>query len=351
MFADGIISHARLGGPYFVTPVKNGTSAFQGATLDTYMEHEIAHTFWALDEHLPYTGWWACSLRTGYLNQPNCNSLVPAAGYCNTPGSPCDIPPAQCLMKGNYPDSVCKFTEWQIGWADRNLTGKPDLLETRASAFPDSDEYRGTAGTPVTLTGHALEVPIPNDNPAYFGLGDAISIATIDSVRFRVDGGPPQSATPADGAFDSGRESFRASLGALPAGNYLVDWEVWNSNGLQNLTSPTTAVSLVAPSSPAGADGDGTPPTGMSLHLGPSPGDGAVRFRLRGTPHAEGRASVFDVAGRMVARWTVRMPASGALDWRWDGKDGGGAPLPSGLYFATVELAGRTVTRRLVVAR
>src|SRR5258705_5331429 len=92
-FTDGAISHARIGGPFFVTPIKNGGSALQGAALDTYVEHEMAHIFWALDEHFPSTGWWACSLTTGYLNIPNFNSVVPAAGYCGTP-------PAQCLMKG-----------------------------------------------------------------------------------------------------------------------------------------------------------------------------------------------------------------------------------------------------------
>ncbi|MBI4364185.1 MAG: hypothetical protein HY568_02040 [Candidatus Latescibacteria bacterium] len=344
-FPDGVISHAELGGPYFVTPIKNGFSAFQGATLDTYIEHEMAHTFWALDEHLPFSGWWACSYRTGYLNQPNWNSLVPAAGYC----WPII---AQCLMKGNYPDSVCTFTEAQIGWADRNLNGVPDLVETRPAAFPDSEQYRATAGPPVTLTGSAREIPVPNENPWFhYGYRDTISIATIDSVRFRVNNGPPQSAEPTDGVFDSGRESFRASLGALPAGTYLVDWDVWNSNGLSNLTAPTTTVTLSAPSAPAGVDGGAATPRGISLRLGPSPGDGSVRFLLRGEAGAEGHASVFDVAGRLVARWTVRVPSTGVSTWAWDGADGDGAPVPSGLYFATVELAGRTITRRLVVAR
>ncbi len=343
-FADGIISHARLGGPYFVTPVKNGGAATQGATLDNYMEHEMAHIFWALDEHLPFSGWWACSLTTGYLNVPNFNSLVPAAGYCGPPT-------VNCLMKGNYPDDVCVYTEGQIGWADRNQNSVPDLLETRPAALPDSGEYRAVAGSPITLTGSAIELPIPNQNPYHYGYGDTISIATIDSVRYRLNGGPPQSAAPLDGAFDSGRERFRATLGPLPPGDYLLDWEAWNSNGLPSLTTPTTAISLRASSSPAGADGEAAAPRGISLRLGPSPSDGAVRFMLRAGPDREGRALIHDVAGRVVARWTLRMPSSGILDWRWDGRVGGGATVPSGLYFATVDMGGRSVTRRLVISR
>lgn len=345
-FADGIIAHARLGGPYFVTPVKNGGAATQGASLDNYIEHEMAHAFWALDEHLPSSGWWACSLTSGYLNISNYNSYVPADGYCTS-----GVPGVHCLMRGNYPDDICVYTEGQIGWADRNSSGVPDLLETRPVALPDSGEYRAVAGPPVTLRGRALEIAALNRNPYHYGFGDSISIATIDSVRYRVDGGPPQMAAPLDGAYDSGREYFTAALGPLPPGDYLVEWEAYNSNGLPNLTTPYTAVSLRASSSPASVEEGTAASRGISLRLGPSPSDGAVRFRLRAEPRLEGRARIYDVAGRRIAQWTLRMPSSGTLDWRWDGRVGGGASLPSGLYFATIEMGGRSVTRRLVISR
>lgn len=343
-FADGIISNARLGGPYLVTPVKNGGAATQGATLDSYMEHEMAHIFWALDEHVPSTGWWACSLTTGYLNYPNYNSMVPAAGYCGPPT-------VNCLMKGNYPDDVCVYTEGQIGWADWDRNGIPDLYETRPAVYPDSEQYSAVAGSPITLAGRALEIALPNQNPYHYGYGDTISIATIDSVVYRVDNGPLQKAAPVDGAFDSGRESFKVTLAPLPPGDYQVEWEARNSNGLSNLTRPITFVSLRASSSPAGAEQGTAASRSISLRLGPSPSDGPVRFTLRGEPWREGWARVYDVRGRVVARWPLHMPSSGMLDWRWDGRVDGGSPLPSGLYFATVEMGGRTVTRRLVISR
>jgi hypothetical protein len=341
-FADGAISHARLGGPFFVTPVKNGGSAFQGASLDNYMEHEMAHMFWALDEHFPSTGWWSCSLTTGYLNIQNSNSVVPAAGYCG-------FPPAQCLMKGNYPDSVCVFTQGQIGWADRDLNGIPDLLETRATVFPDSAELHAVAGSTIILRGHALEFPLGNQNPYHFFAGDSISAAIVDSVVYRINGGPTTPALAADGVYDSGREYFSATLPSLPPGEYVIDWDAWNSNGLKSTNNPSTALTLSASSAPAGLGG-GQPAVGaMSLRFGPTPSLGPVRFALRARPGSRGLGVVHDVQGRELARWLVTVSPSGTADWMWSGRVAGGAAAPSGLYFLSLEIDGTALKRRLVI--
>ena len=342
-FPDGLISHALLGGPFFVTPVKNGGAALQGATLDAYIEHEMAHIFWALDEHLPFSGWWACSLTSGYFNFPNFNSLVPAAGYCGTV-------PRQCVMKGNYPDSVCIYTEGQIGWADRSGNGIPDLLETRATAYPDSEQYRAVAGFPITLQGKALEIALPNRNPYHYFIGDTISAAHVDSVLYRINGGPSNRAAPDDGVFDSGREYFTATIPPLPPGNYTVEWEAWNSNGLPSATNLTTALALRAPAPPAGV-GEGTPSSrGLDLRCGPSPSAGAIRFFLRGKPGSEGWGAIHDVRGRRVARWRLVIPSTGSADWVWSGRVAGGATLPSGLYFLSVQIDGAVLKRRLVLS-
>jgi hypothetical protein len=341
-FPDGAISHARLGGPFFVTPVKNGGSAFQGASLDTYIEHEMAHMFWALDEHFPSTGWWSCYLKAGYLDIPNSNSVVPAAGYCGTP-------PAQCLMKGNYPDSVCVFTQGQIGWADGNANGVLDLLETRPSVSPDSSDFHAVAGSTIILRGHAVEIPLWNQNPNHFFSGDSISAATVDSVVYRIDGGPSIQAAALDGVYDSGREYFAVTLPPLPAGVHVVDWDAWNTNGLKSTNNPSTTLSLSAPSAPAGLGGGQPGAGGASLRLGPTPSDGTVRFTLRARPGSRGLGIVHDVQGREVARWPVTVSSSGTADWMWSGRVAGGATVPSGLYFLSLEIDGVALKRRLVI--
>jgi hypothetical protein len=341
-FADGAISHARLGGPYFVTPVKNGGSALQGATLDTYIEHEMAHMFWALDEHLPSSGWWACSLKTGYLNVQNSNSLVPAAGYCGTP-------PVQCLMKGNYPDGLCTFTEGQVGWADGDQNGVPDLIDTHPACFPDSDQVSALAGASIHLHGHALEIPLGNQNPNEFFAGDSISIATIDSVRYSIDGGPMVPVPAQDGAYDSGREYFTATLPPLAPGTYTVDWEAWNSNVRKSVNNRTTTIVVRDPTSPVGMGGDRPSVPGASLRFGPSPSSGTVRFTLRARPGSQGWGLIHDVRGTLVTRWRLVVPSSGIADWNWSARVAGG-PLPSGLYFLSLDIDGVLLQRRLVIS-
>jgi len=252
-------------------------------------------------------------------------------------------------MKGNYPDSICVFTEGQVGWADRDANGVPDLLETRPAVFPDSVQYRAVAGAPITLSGRALEIGLGNQNPYHFFVGDTISIATVDSVRYTLDQGPPNKTIPLDGAFDSGREYFSATLPALPPGDYIVQWEAWNSNGLPSAAVQTT-ISLRAPSTPAGAGGGGPVSEGSSLRFGPTPSRGSVHFALRARPGSAGWGTLHDVHGRLVARWRLVIPSSGTADWSWSGRVAGGVTLPSGLYFLSVEIDGVAMNRRLVIS-
>ena len=299
--------------------------------------------FWALDEHLPSTGWWACSLTAGYLNITNHNSLVPAAGYCGTP-------PVQCLMKGNYPDSLCVFTRGQVGWADRDQNGVPDLLETHPAAFPDSDQHHTVVGAAINLHGHALEIPLGNQNPNEFFAGDSISIATIDSVRYSIDGGPMTRVPAQDGTYDSGREYFTASIPPLAAGTYVVDWEAWNSNGQKSVNNLTTTIVVSDPSSPAGSGAGQSAAAAATLRFGPTPSAGAVRFTLRARPGGRGWGAIHDVRGRLVTRWPLAVPASGIVDWIWSARLAGGATLPSGLYFLSLDIDGAVIQRRLVIS-
>ncbi len=91
------------------------------------------------------------------------------------------------------------------------------------------------------------------------------------------------------------------------------------------------------------------PPTTLRLSVSPRPSFGEVR--LRWTPpegDAAGRfaanLAIFDAAGRRVR--SVRDLRGSS--WLWDGRDEGGRPVASGVYWARVELAGRSATGRIV---
>ena len=336
-FADNIGEHARLGGPYFVVMVKQ--SNFASATLDFYIEHEVTHMFWALDEYPANNAWWSCTLRTGYFDQGNTNSDIPIAGYCGVR--------QQCFMKGNYPDSVCAATTRQIGWVDLNGTGVLDLYETRPGVRPDSTQYEASVGVPITVKGAATDLALPNRNPYHFGAGDSITIATVDSIWQRIDGGPWIPVAPDDGIFDQGKERFTILLPSPGLGNHLLEFQARNSNGW-SMAIP--ASSLIRVTGGAGSIG-GSDETALHPRLvaGPVPSAGRVRFSLVGRGGSSATARLYDVTGRELRSWPLALSGSGIVDWEWDGHVSGGAPGAGGLYFLVVDVGSHRLTRRVVL--
>ena len=83
----------------------------------------------------------------------------------------------------------------------------------------------------------------------------------------------------------------------------------------------------------------------------PNPAGAATTLRLAMPAAGVARLAVYDAAGRLV-----RELAGGALEAgehvaSWDLRDGGGAAVRPGLYFARLEAGGNAVVRRVVVAR
>ncbi len=86
--------------------------------------------------------------------------------------------------------------------------------------------------------------------------------------------------------------------------------------------------------------------TRTRLHAWPNPTTGATTFALSAPAGPGESVEVFDVAGRRVAEVTVRPGSSGA---HWDGRDGHGRAVASGVYFA--RQSGFTSHTKLVVLR
>ena len=86
---------------------------------------------------------------------------------------------------------------------------------------------------------------------------------------------------------------------------------------------------------------------GIQVSCYPNPSREAVTFVL---PAVSGGAAealeVYDLSGRRVAALSPTV-AAGAVTWRWDGRDGQGAPAGAGVYFART----RTGTATLRVTR
>jgi len=340
-FPDGFIAHANLGGPYFVTPVNNLNT--RSATLDYYIEHEMTHQFWALDEYAANNAWWACTLTTGYFNRQNRNASVPASGYCG-------VPTVHCLMTGNYPDDFCVYTTDQIGWADIDGSGVLDLYETHPIVRPDSTTYRTGAGQTITLRGEAAESALPNRNPYHSGAGDSISIATVDSIEYKLDNVEWLPLPCGDGRCDSGSERFTLTLPPLTPGGHFVEWRAWNSSGRTAPVPSGTTISVSGTS--GGIDGGGlSPPVAPRVIAAPAPLRGEARLRLIASPGTRGTAAILDLAGRTVRTWPVAVPSDGVFSWRWDGRGDAGGSAAAGLYFVVVKLGPDTATHRVLLLR
>jgi len=254
-------------------------------------------------------------------------------------------------MKGNYPDSLCPPTAEQIGWVDLDGTGTIDLFETRPTVRPDSIQYSSGAGIPITIRGAASDVAFPNKNFYHNGVGDSITMATVDSIWQRVDGGPWIPVAPDDGIFDGGSERFSFLLPSPGVGNHLLEFQARNSNG-RNMVIPASAViSVTGGAGSVGGSSSDDAALHPRLRAGPIPSAGGVRFSLAGRGGASARARLYDVTGREIRSWSLALSASGVVGWEWDGRVLGGAPGAGGLYFLVAEIGPLRLTRRVVLLR
>jgi glucose/arabinose dehydrogenase len=63
------------------------------------------------------------------------------------------------------------------------------------------------------------------------------------------------------------------------------------------------------------------------------------------------RLAIYDIAGREVRRLVDGTREAGAMRVTWDGRDGAGAAVPSGMYLARLDAGGRSERTRLIRLR
>jgi len=232
LFADGYFAYAYTGGPF--TVLTYGNAGYGIANMDAVAAHEIGHIFHALDQYEGAKN--SCTGRAGYLDVENQNS--------DYGGCPLDQP---SIMRAHVEPfaagALDPYARGQVGWRDSDGDGILDPVDTTIT-LGAIDYVTDTIQTSVyTFTAAVLETPYPS--PSH----PSVTINTLESVQYRIEGGDWTSAQAADGAFDSYEETFQFTTDPLPTRKLAVEVRVVDSAG-NVLTQTLATVSAVNPVDP-----------------------------------------------------------------------------------------------------
>jgi hypothetical protein len=102
-----------------------------------------------------------------------------------------------------------------------------------------------------------------------------------------------------------------------------------------------------------GAEEDENPASAAPrlLFAGPNPSTGQVVIRYDLPSAASVVLEIFDPSGALVRRFMQGSELSGSHEIRWNGRDGAGRAVPSGVYMTRIEMGGRVMKGRVVLGR
>jgi hypothetical protein len=98
----------------------------------------------------------------------------------------------------------------------------------------------------------------------------------------------------------------------------------------------------------------GALPPVVSLGSAPNPFNPSTLVRVQfasDTAPDRTRVRIVDVQGRAVRSLFDGVPAGRSMQLLWDGRDAGGSPASSGVYFACLDYQGQTFSTKLLLAK
>lgn len=122
--------------------------------------------------------------------------------------------------------------------------------------------------------------------------------------------------------------------------------DLWTNNGRAAPVAMAADTAFVVPSD--AADGGGI--RRFSFAAGPNPFRQTLDLRMEIPGMETARIDIFEVGGRLVRTFDLGR-VSGSLGFVWDGRDGHGNEVGSGIYWLRAKAGGHEMTRRVIRMR
>jgi hypothetical protein len=150
-----------------------------------------------------------------------------------------------------------------------------------------------------------------------------------------------------DGAPNSGRCQWTVPL--VASSDCYIRYTVTSSRGVRMAITPAAFTIL---SDATGVYDEPPPGAGVTLRCLPNPVSSSAIVEYTVAREGRVRLGVYDVSGRLVAHLVdSRLAGGDARAVAWDGRDGGGRDLPSGVYFVRLEAGEEAALQKIVLVR
>lgn len=93
------------------------------------------------------------------------------------------------------------------------------------------------------------------------------------------------------------------------------------------------------------------PAVALRIGVVPNPFAGTTTIQLTLAPGRTGVVEIFDLAGRLIRRFSAKTGAQPGTRVVWDGRNRAGGTVPSGVYLVRATAAGEVRSTRLVLLR